>query len=174
MLGFATLDLNSVIRTVPRCSEPLPGRRKRLPAHAPLRTVLESFPSHGSSPHKVSLGRTDPRPHRIRELPLIPGDHLAILIGGHDGCVSLETSTPGRINRQASVVICFSQLVSVPHTFLPFQTRPTWAYPAHYVLALASSVIPMLRLLTRLAVGSARWRAGARVAAFPCSVVLTG
>jgi hypothetical protein len=26
-----------------------PGRRERLPAHAPLRTVRESFPSHGSS-----------------------------------------------------------------------------------------------------------------------------
>jgi len=45
----------------------MPGRRKRLPAHAPLRTVLESFPSHGSSPHKIRLGRTDPQPHGIRE-----------------------------------------------------------------------------------------------------------
>jgi hypothetical protein len=26
-----------------------PGRRERLPAHAPLRTVRDSFPSHGSS-----------------------------------------------------------------------------------------------------------------------------
>src|SRR6266567_3586692 len=26
-----------------------PGRRERLPAHAPLRTVRESFPSYGSS-----------------------------------------------------------------------------------------------------------------------------
>jgi len=37
-----------------------PGRRERLPAHAPLRTVRESFPSHGSSLSKVQLGRADP------------------------------------------------------------------------------------------------------------------
>ena len=98
---------------------------------------------------------------------------MAILIGGHDWCVSLETSTPGRINRQASVVICFSQLVSVPHTFLPFQTRPTWAYPAHYTLAFASSVLPRLLLLTRLTVRSARTRLRARLAVFPCSTIVT-
>ena len=32
--------------------EATPGRRGRLPARAPLRTVRESFPSYGSSPHK--------------------------------------------------------------------------------------------------------------------------
>ena len=36
-----------------------PGWRGRLPARAPLRTVLESFPSYGSSPHKAgsAVGR---------------------------------------------------------------------------------------------------------------------
>src|SRR2546422_11748241 len=33
---------------------------KRLPAQAPLRTVRESFPSHGSSLSKISLCRGDP------------------------------------------------------------------------------------------------------------------
>src|SRR6266498_1931527 len=33
---------------------------KRLPAQAPLRTVLESFPSHGSSLSKINLCRGDP------------------------------------------------------------------------------------------------------------------
>ena len=31
------------------------GRCGRLPAHTPLRTVRESFPSYGSSPHKAGL-----------------------------------------------------------------------------------------------------------------------
>ena len=33
---------------------------KRSPAQAPLRTVRESFPSHGSSLSKISLCRGDP------------------------------------------------------------------------------------------------------------------
>src|SRR5207249_1954840 len=33
---------------------------KRSPAQAPLRTVRESFPSHGSSLSKISLRRGDP------------------------------------------------------------------------------------------------------------------
>src|SRR3954452_1834298 len=37
-----------------------PGRRERSPAHTPLRTVRESFPSHGSSLSKISLCRGDP------------------------------------------------------------------------------------------------------------------
>ena len=40
--------------------KPAPGRRGRLPAHAPLRTVRESFPSHGSSLSKAALVRADP------------------------------------------------------------------------------------------------------------------
>jgi hypothetical protein len=37
-------------------SRMVPGRPKRSPAQAPLRTVRESFPSHGSSLSKISLG----------------------------------------------------------------------------------------------------------------------
>src|SRR5213083_342437 len=37
-----------------------PGRPERLPAQAPLRTVRESFPSHGSSLSKINLRRGDP------------------------------------------------------------------------------------------------------------------
>src|ERR1051326_526247 len=37
------------------------------------------------------------------------------------------------------VVICFSLFEAVPHALLPCQTWPTWAYPAHYTPALASS-----------------------------------
>ena len=80
---------------------------------------------------------------------------------------SAETHQPTGVGRHL-----LSQLVSVPHIFLPFQTRPTWAYPAHYTLALAFSVVPMLRLLTRLAVRSARLNR-ARSAAFPCSAIFT-
>jgi hypothetical protein len=45
---------------------------------------------------------------------------------------------------------------------LPGETRPTWAYPAYYAPALAFSVLSMLRLLTRLAVRSARCEPGER------------
>src|SRR5262245_26099723 len=38
----------------------IPGRPKRSPAQTPLRTVLESFPSHGSSLSKISLAGADP------------------------------------------------------------------------------------------------------------------
>jgi len=55
---------------------------------------------------------------------------------------------------------------------LPGETRPTWAYPAHYAPALASSAISMLRLLTRLAVRSARREPGEQ-AALPCSTTIT-
>jgi hypothetical protein len=54
---------------------------------------------------------------------------------------------------------------------LPGETRPTWAYPAHYTPALASSALSMLRLLTRLAVRSA-WREPGEPAAFPCSTTI--
>ena len=61
----------------------------------------------------------------------------------------------------------------VPHFLLPSETRPTWAYPERYVLALAFSVLSMPLLLTRLAVMSARSRGRARLAAFPCSAMST-
>ncbi len=65
-----------------------------------------------------------------------------------------DASAPG------GAVICFSFLAMVLLIFLPGETRPTWAYPRHYTPALASSVLSMLRLLTRLAVRSARCEAG--------------
>ena len=76
-----------------------------------------------------------------------------------------DASAPG------GTVICFSFFTMVLRVFLPGETRPTWAYPAHYALALAFSVVSMLRLLTRLAVRSTRREPGER-AAFPCSTTI--
>ena len=69
------------------------------------------------------LGRTGTQPPR-RCAPL-----------GH----SFETHQPTGVGRHLR-----SQRTAVRGTFLPFQTRPTWAYPVHYAPALASSVLPML------------------------------
>jgi hypothetical protein len=41
-------------------------------------------------------------------------------------------TAPGRTKRRASLVICSPQVEAVPHAFLPFDTGPTWAYPAHF------------------------------------------
>ena len=87
---------------------------------------------------------------------------------------ALGAVTLGRISKRAPPSFAFPSFAMVLFAFLPFQTRPTWAYPAHYTLALASSVFPMLRLLTRLAVRSARTRGPDEVAAFPCSTTFTG
>jgi hypothetical protein len=76
-----------------------------------------------------------------------------------------DASAPG------GAVICFSFFTMVLRVFLPGETRPTWAYPAHYTPALAFSVLSMLRLLTRLAVRSAWCEPGER-AAFPCSTTI--
>ena len=59
-----------------------------------------------------------------------------------------------------STVIGFLCLAMVLQVLLPGVTRPTWAYPAYYPQALAFSVFPRLRPPTRLAVRSARSRAG--------------
>src|SRR6266704_5250530 len=56
------------------------------------------------------------------------------------------------LDRQASLVYCNSQLNRFHRLFSPFQTRPTWAYPTHYVPAFASSAIPRLLLPPCLAV----------------------
>ena len=61
-----------------------------------------------------------------------------------------DASVPSR------TVICFSFFTMVLLVLLPVETRPTWAYPVHYTRALASSVLSVLWLLTRLAVRSAR------------------
>jgi hypothetical protein len=65
-----------------------------------------------------------------------------------------DASAPG------GAVICFSFIARVLLILLPGEIRPTWAYPLHYTAALASSVLSMLRLLTRLAVRSARREPG--------------
>src|ERR1035437_2510953 len=69
------------------------------------------------------LGRTGTQPPR-RCAPL---DHR------------FETHPPTGIGRPL-----LSQRTAVRGAFLPFQTRPTWAYPVPYTPALASSVLPML------------------------------
>lgn len=80
---------------------------------------------------------------------------------------SKDASAPG------GAVICFSFFTMVLLVLLPGETRPTWAYPLHYTVALASSVLSMLWLLTRLAVRSARREPG-EPTAFPCSTTITG
>jgi len=72
-----------------------------------------------------------------------------------------------------STVICFSFFTVVLPILLPSETRPTWAYPAHYLSALASSVLLLLLPLARLAVRSARSTDRAGLAAFPCSATFT-
>src|SRR5215471_16385868 len=81
---------------------------------------------------------------------------------------SKDASVPG------GTVICFSFFTMVLLVLLPGETRPTWAYPVHYTLALASSVLSVLWLLTRLAVRSARRDSGPSLTAFPCSITITG
>ena len=124
----------------------LPSGSGLLPARPPLRTVLESFPSYGSSPTKISPVR--------RNRSRFSGG-LTILECGRFGLRSFEATVP-RTHQPTGVDrhLLFS-FEAVPHTFLPCQTRPTWAYPAHYTLAFAFSVISRLLLLTRLAVRSA-------------------
>ena len=94
------------------------------PAHAPLRTVRETFASHGSNLSKARpFQATDPRPdgnRRLTERIVIPSDHLAI-----PGC-GLPRRAPvgngfGCTKRRVSLVYCNSQVEVVPHTFLAFR-----------------------------------------------------
>ena len=124
----------------------MPSRDGLLPARPPLRTVRESFPSYGSSPHKATAYcrgmRGDPRRSAKPRLYAVPLGNTGML----PKCTAApwdsgaETHQPTGVGRHL-----LSQNVSVPHMFSPFQTRPTWAYPARYTLALAFSVFPMLR-----------------------------
>ena len=167
----------SIVRTLARrsCQSPTskraakinapPSRGGLLPARPPLRTVLESFPSYGSSLDKANHTGVDP-----------PCDHLVRL--GNTWVVAVGRSAPLGSSAETHQSTCvdrhlLSRLEAVPQCFLPFQTRPTWAYPAALPLALASSVLPMLLLLTRLAVRSAQLRTGTGLAAFPCSATIT-
>ena len=120
------------------------------PAHAPLRTVRESFPSHGSNLSKASPFRaTDPRPDGNRcltERIVIPSNHLAI-----PGC-GLQRRAPvgngfGCTKRRVSLVYCNAQVEGVPHTFLAFRGQTDVGISGSLQTGLASSAIPMLLLL---------------------------
>ena len=130
------------------------GRRRRLTRPRPLRTVRETFASHGSNLSKASPFRADPQFDRTRRIirhNVIFSDNLAILCRGRRDCAPLGNSL-GCTKRQVSLIYCNSQLKRFHKLFSPFQTRPTWAYPTHYMPAFASSVIPRLLLPPCLAV----------------------
>ena len=119
--------------------------------------MRETFASHGSNLSKASPFRADPQFDRTRRIirhNVIFSDNLAILCRGRRDCAPLGNSL-GCTKRQVSLIYCNSQLKRFHKLFSPFQTRPTWAYPTHYMPAFASSVIPMLLLLACLAVGLA-------------------
>src|SRR5438093_13176349 len=102
-----------------------PGRHERLPAHAPLRTVRESFPSHGSSLSKAALVRADPLFDKNR--CILRRQHKLIGQLGNTRswpfCAVLHWATaPGRTKRLASLIICSSQFEAVPQALLPFDT----------------------------------------------------
>lgn len=59
-----------------------PGRRERLPAHTPLRTVRESFPSHGSS-----LSKDAP----VEGIPAIIGSNVSIQAIFYAGATALAS-----------------------------------------------------------------------------------
>ena len=89
-------------------------------------------------------------------------------------CAALHWATAsGRTKRLASLIICISRFEAVPHALLPFDTWPTWAYPSHYMAALASSAISMLCLAPCLTVGATTTRVVGDTA-FPCSAFDTG
>ena len=74
-----------------------PGRRERLPAHAPLRTVRESFPSHGSSLSKAKLVGARPLFERlgyILRTILVGSFNLAIWVCGRL-CCAPSNDSPG-------------------------------------------------------------------------------
>jgi len=146
-----------------------PSGNGPLPARPPLRTVLESFPSYGSSPHKDSHDISGPA---VRHSASRPGN-LAVPTGSRATLCSIEAqlqdASTGR--RRSS----FAFLEDGGSTGCPTISDQTdVGISSALPLALASSVLPMLRPLTRLAVRSARSRGRAGLAAFPCSANFTG
>ena len=121
------------------------------PAHTPLRTVRESFPSYGSSPHKVGrilwtgplllADEPDRATWRYLHAAMVASAPLAVV--------------PGRISQRALAVICFSGFTDGSTCFLVISDQTDVGISSALPLALASSVIPMLCPLTRLAVRSA-------------------
>jgi hypothetical protein len=116
-LPFLSTTIHYPLTTLPQA-----GRCRRLPAHTPLRTVLESFPSYGLSFIRPDLSW----PTRCPTVEQLGNTHRQPL------CLCFAATAPGRINQRVLVVICFLRFDAVQLGFLPFQTRPTWAYPAHY------------------------------------------
>ena len=100
-----------------------PGRCGRLPDRTPLRTVRESFPSHGSGLSKnipgagCSIARSL---RRILRCIVMHSRNLAILVWGRFSCAP-SGEAPGRTKQQASLVICFSRFEAVPHAALAIQ-----------------------------------------------------
>jgi hypothetical protein len=94
-----------------RCHTYAPGRCERSPAHTPLRTVRESFPSHGSSLSKISLCRGDPAitlllliAFAIRTCSLLASCRNRSQWDFQSRCLAEDAPT----DRLRSVVICFS------------------------------------------------------------------
>ena len=79
----------------------MPSRGGLLPARPPLRTVRESFPSYGSSPHKATAYCEATRGTAVKLY------HLAILECCRKALLLHGAAALRRINRLASVVICF-------------------------------------------------------------------
>jgi hypothetical protein len=134
-----------------------PGRRERLPAHAPLGTVRETFASHGSNLAKARPFRGDPWRGEARDTTGAPrrasARNWAILGYGRNHCRTLDDSAGTHQATGVARHLLFP-IKRFHRLFSPCQTRPTWAYPAHYTPAFASSVISMLRLLPCLTVGA--------------------
>src|SRR6266404_2312241 len=118
-----------------------------------MRTVRESFPSYGSSPHMASHSDFFFDRPAVRQSRTTWRYSQAAAVRSAPLGSSVRAHQPTGVGRHL-----LPEFPVVPLVFSPFQTRPTWAYPVHYTLALASSVILLLHPLTRLTVRSARLR----------------
>src|SRR5664279_5418137 len=89
-------------------------------------------------------------------------------------CAALHWATAsGRTKRLASLIICISRFEAVPHAFLPFDTWPTWAYPARYRRPWLLRPSQCCVFLPCLTVGATTTRVP-KSAGFPCSAFNTG
>src|SRR5207247_3711515 len=85
---------------------------------------------------------------------VICSGNLAILACGRLGCAPLGDNSG--THRATGVARHLLFPVGGGSTcFVPFDTWPTWAYPSHYMPALASSAFSMLAPLPCLAFGAA-------------------
>ena len=150
----------------------MPSRGGLLPARPPLRTVRESFPSYGSSPHKATAycGATRGAAG-IRSCTLY---RLAILECRRDALLLPRAAVLRRIDRLASVVICFLRVYRFrifSRHFRPDRrghvqriTRRPWLFRSSQCCAPdppCGEVCPVVRPELELA-------------AFPCSAMFTG